>query len=74
MYDDMTERQKAEELVEKMKKWAPGGLHDAISAKQCAIICCDEILQIVDCSYDGDYRQEHGNFYREVKRIIEEEL
>lgn len=68
----MTPKEKAKELVYKFKYVKPTKMSDYSiiylpTAKQCALICCDEVL-----SYMGSDRG--TEYWKEVKQIIEEEL
>jgi len=66
----MTAKAKAKELVDKMKsKMYSDGDYDA---KQCALICVNEINDELDnFSNDDGYQFSRVEFYTEVKQEIE---
>ena len=79
----MTPKEKAEELVKKygktLKKDLKGGgyKYNVLHAKQCALICVDEILKSVDTEYDI-FKENGANFksgflyyWQQVKTEIE---
>jgi hypothetical protein len=43
----------------------------SLQAKQCAIICVDEIIKEVDDNYDTLHSADRKQFWNEVKREIE---
>jgi len=50
------------------------GIYDQFyTAKECALIAVDEILQELECSYNGEpiTTNEHKNYWQEVKQEIE---
>ena len=67
----MTPKEKAKELVDKMwnidERYGSIGFHEA---KQCALICVDEILDLIDTIYDYD-RESLNPYWEEVKQEIE---
>ena len=74
----MTAKEKAQELVNKFRKYAHG--HDdnnrfspameKESGKECAIIAVDEILLIKKEIWD-DFHSEYFKYWQEVKQEIE---
>ena len=66
----MTPKEKANELLNKFLEEMPyGSLRDFNDAKQCALICADEIIEIQYswCNIDGNQYK----FWQEVKQEIE---
>lgn len=72
----MTPKEKAQEIVNKYilytEKYVDGWIEsDLHSAKFCALIAVDEILNAIDWDYyEGSSGTEH-NYYKEVKKEIE---
>ena len=68
----MNSKEKAKALVDKMKKClSSDGLYDA---KQCALVCCDEILlelKSVGFSITNEKGQTPEQYFDEVKFEIE---
>ena len=68
----MTPKEKAEDLLEKMLGDNNHYLNknieiDKLIAKQCALICVEEIIKIFDDTNGADYRLE---YWQEVKQEI----
>lgn len=73
----MEAEKKAKELVDKFMPWASGGMEDSVfeitqSAKQCALICVEEIVLELDgfCNDDG-YQLSRLDYWKSVKEQIE---
>ena len=70
----MTPKEKAKELVDKMRDEIPCHCDDWEQAKQCALIAVDEILdellEIVTVT-SSKYIIKHTNYYQEIKQEIE---
>lgn len=63
----ITPKEKAKELINRYLKILAGGFYDVREeAKQCALICVDEILSGSRLFYIEDY-----DYWREVKKEIE---
>ena len=72
----MTPKEKATELVDKFTEYTKvfddcaGWVNDEISAKQCALIAVDEIIEVMD--YDYTIPKEFGDpYWVAVKQEIE---
>jgi len=69
----MTQEQKATELIEKFMK-PIDGLHKYPmcfdTAKQCALICVDEILQLRKGYFDCKNIMQDESFWQSVKQAI----
>lgn len=65
----MNAQDKAKELVE---RYLSAGMI-ITQAKQCAIIEVDEILNELECAYNGEpiTTNEHKNYWKELKKEIE---
>lgn len=74
----MTPKEKAKELVYKFQKHALGICEDPIqihNAKQCALICVDEMISLY-CIHNSDdikvtIKTEQFDYWQEVKQEIE---
>ncbi|MFN8296753.1 MAG: hypothetical protein U0T69_11190 [Chitinophagales bacterium] len=70
----MTAKEKAIELVEKFLPFnnvfdlSDGWVQDITTAKQCALICVQEILNNASCGYCENLTKE---YWQEVKKEIE---
>ena len=68
----MTPKQKAKELVGKFNDWTFDERHSQKNnvnyAKQCALICVDEML---DCNTTSVYWDEDFEYWKQVKQEIE---
>ena len=73
----MTPQEKAKELVDKfvnIESLKDFGGMDIALAKECAVICCDEIIGVLDiCGWTGyaEYPVIPEEFWQEVKQEIE---
>lgn len=71
----MTEKEKAKELIKKFKSIEIGseGFHswgmEDWQAKECAIICCDEIIDVAKGSYDEDWLRYWKNVKKEINNL-----
>lgn len=70
----MTPKEKAEELVDKYSNIKNIKLSDYSiiylpTAKQCALIAVDEILDVITCIYDYDF-EKLNPYWEEVKQEI----
>jgi hypothetical protein len=68
MTKEKTPKQKAEELVDKFDNEVFDD-NDWYMSKQCAVICCDEVINSMTVATSV-----HLPYWKEVKRIIQEEL
>ena len=74
----MTPKQKAKELVDKFTDYEIeiGGQHDGYlfmqihDAKQCALICVDEIMHVIDW-HEFETPNEELNYWNQVKEEIQ---
>ena len=74
----MTPEMKAKELVEKFKPYADRGLEDndsneLTSAKQCALICVDEILASEQTAYPHQ-KIETGQVFKDYWLSVKSEI
>ena len=72
----MKPKEKAESLVAKFNVWTSrnnNAIHIEYDAKQCALICVDEILEIMLYWHIGNdpYLCNNKKYYLEVKQEIE---
>ncbi len=72
----MNAQDKAKELIEKCEKLLGYDLPASNQyelIKKCAIISVDEILNELECAYNGEpiTTNEHKNYWKEVKKEIE---
>ena len=77
----MTIKEKAKELVDKFKKYSYNGACEEndgemefYSAKQCALICVDEILDVlknIEFSYTDTSFEYELNNWKDIKKEIE---
>lgn len=71
--DNTTVELKAKELIEKFRNELSGALyspHNDVSAKQCALICVDEIIKEIPV-YPAEQKYEKIEFWQSVKSAIE---
>ena len=70
----MTPKEKAEELYNKFYSAIPGvdddGQHEHASAKQCALIAVDEILEVARDTYHEEVLGIHMIYWNKVKQEI----
>ena len=75
----MTPKEKAEELINKYKKYVDDGRHNGFysgeitfnNQKQCALIAVDEMLNNFLSNRTTEYGRERYHFWQEVKQEIE---
>lgn len=65
----MNPQEKAKELVEEMYKFSKSITKR--NAKECAIICCDELIEELRDFGDDNHVQVRINYYTQVKQEIE---
>lgn len=69
----MTPKEKAVELYNNYYQHVADGAYPELNAKQCALICVDEILKELDnFGNDDGYQFSRVEYYQQVKQEIEE--
>ena len=66
----MSPKEKAKELVDKMRDEIPCHCDDWEQAKQCALIAVDEIIEVISTVYEHDWNILYP-YWTEVKQEIE---
>lgn len=75
----MSPEEKSQELIEKFRKhggdYRTGNRNSYENAKACAIILCDEILNLkMIYNISGHNGQQEAQYWQQVKQIIESKL
>ena len=67
----MTPKEKADDLVTKYRRFLPMNLTTMLDAKGCAIIACNEVIDMIDSEMQGFLDADLINYWEEVKKEIE---